>query len=52
MAQARSAANEVFNNPFVAVGINPATGVVTGYVSALYTAPGRTEVCKFVFGGP
>ena len=51
MAQARSAANEVFDNPFLAIGVNPASGIVTGYLSALYTAPGRTEVCKFVFHG-
>lgn len=36
-------------NPFVAVGVNPATHVVTGYVAALLTAPGKTEACKFVF---
>lgn len=50
-AQARSVANALFDNPFVAIGVNPASGVVTGYLSALYTAPGRTEVCKFVFHG-
>lgn len=35
----------------MAVGFNPATGIVTGYLSALYSAPGRADACKFVFRG-
>lgn len=47
----RSAGNAFSDNPFIAVGVNPATHVVTGYLSALLTAPGRTDACKFVFRG-
>jgi hypothetical protein len=47
----RSGSNEFFDNPYMAVGVNPATKVVTGYVMALYSAPGRADACKFVFRG-
>lgn len=47
-----SAGNAFSDNPFIAIGVNPATHVVTGYVAALLTAPGRTNACKFVFRGP
>ena len=46
-----SATNDFVENPFVAVGVNPATHVVTGYFSARRTAPGGTDACKFLFRG-
>ncbi|MET3117228.1 hypothetical protein AAKU64_001444 [Undibacterium sp. GrIS 1.8] len=46
-----SGKNEIFDNPFIVTGFNPNTNVVTGYVSALRTAPGKTDECKFVFFG-
>lgn len=46
-----SAQNEIFDNPFIVTGFNPQTNILTGYVSALRTAPGRTDECKFVFSG-
>lgn len=46
-----SAKNEFADNPFMAIGVNPRTNVVTGYFSALLTAPGKTDACKFVFHG-
>lgn len=47
----RSGSNAYFDNPYMAVGVNPATKVVTGYVMARYSAPGRADGCKFVFRG-
>lgn len=48
----RSAKNDYFiDNPFIAIGVNQATHVLTGYFSVLRTAPGRTDECKFVFRG-
>nr|WP_314546993.1 hypothetical protein [uncultured Massilia sp.] len=48
----RSAKNDYFvDNPFIAIGVNPTTHVLTGYFSVLRTAPGRTDECKFVFRG-
>lgn len=35
----------------MALGVNPATQLVTGYFSVLLTAPGRMDECKFVFRG-
>lgn len=40
---------EIFNNPFVVIGFNRKTNEISGYISALRTAPGRTDECKFVF---
>lgn len=45
----QSAQNEIFGNPFIVTGFNPQTNMLTGYVSALRTSPGRTDECKFVF---
>lgn len=50
-ADIRSTANDFSDNPFIAIGVNPVTRVVTGYVSALRIVPGRTDVCKFVLRG-
>lgn len=46
-----SGRNEFADNPFIAVGVNPTTNVVTGYFSSLLTAPGNTHACRFVFRG-
>jgi len=46
-----SSKNDFTENPFVAVGVNPRTGAVTGYFSARLTRPGRTDACKFAFRG-
>jgi hypothetical protein len=46
-----SATNNIFENPFVAYGVNPVTQLVTGYLAAFRTSPGRTDVCRFVFTG-
>ena len=46
-----SGKNEVFDNPFVAVGFNPKNKLLTGYVRGLRTAPGRTDSCEFIFEG-
>jgi hypothetical protein len=46
-----SGKNEIADNPFVAYGVNPVTQLVTGYLVALRTAPGRTDECRFVFAG-
>jgi hypothetical protein len=46
-----SGRSEVADNPFVAYGVNPITQVVTGYLVALRTSPGRTDECRFVFVG-
>jgi hypothetical protein len=47
----KSGQNEIFDNPFIATGFNPQTRVLTGYLVALRTEPGRTDECKFVFSG-
>ncbi|MBA4155672.1 MAG: hypothetical protein C0512_15160 [Flavobacterium sp.] len=36
----QSSQNEIFDNPFVVIGLNPNTKILTGYVAALRTAPG------------
>lgn len=46
-----SGANAISDNPFIVYGINPSTQVVTGYLAALRTSPGRTDECKFAFAG-
>lgn len=38
-------------NPFVIIGFNPETQLLTGFVSAVRIAPGRTDECSFVFSG-
>ena len=47
----QSSQNEIFDNPFIVTGFNSKTNILTGYVSALRTSPGRTDECKFVFSG-
>lgn len=46
-----SAKNDFSDNPFMVIGVNPKTMIVTGYFSALLTAPGKTDECKFLFRG-
>ena len=46
-----SGKNDIADNPFVAYGVNPVTQLVTGYLVALRTSPGRTDECRFVFAG-
>ena len=41
----------IFNNPFVVVAQNPKSKVISGYLEALRTSPGRTDECKFIFRG-
>lgn len=44
-----SARYDIWENPFLAYGYNPETKRLTGYFSALRTAPGRTDECKLAF---
>lgn len=44
-----SAKSDIWENPFLAYGYNPKTKVLTGYLAALRTAPGRTDECKLAF---
>lgn len=46
-----SGKTDLWDNPFVAYGVNPLTKAITGYVIALRTSPGRTDDCRFVFAG-
>jgi hypothetical protein len=46
-----SARSNISENPFLAYGYNPRSKVITGYLTALRTAPGRTDECKLVFKG-
>jgi hypothetical protein len=46
-----SGKTEILANPFIAYGVNPVTHVITGYIIALRTVPGRTDVCRFAFMG-
>lgn len=43
--------NELFDNPFIAVGINPQTNTLSGYVSVTNPAPGKIDRCGFSFAG-
>ncbi|MCC2971635.1 hypothetical protein [Massilia sp. IC2-476] len=46
-----SAKGDFLDNPFLAYGFNPTTKVISGYLVALRTAPGRTDECKMAFKG-
>ncbi len=46
-----SAKSDFSDNPFLAYGYNPKTKVISGYLAAFRTAPGRTDECKLVFQG-
>ena len=46
-----SARNEIFDNPYFVVGINKKENILSGYVSALRTAPGESNECKLLFKG-
>ncbi|WP_409269394.1 SH3 domain-containing protein [Massilia sp. BHUDP2] len=46
-----SAKSDFSDNPFLAYGYNPKTKVISGYLAAFRTAPGRTDECKLVFKG-
>lgn len=46
-----SGKSDHISNPFIIVGYNPTTQVLTGFVSAVRIAPGRTDECSFVFSG-
>lgn len=46
-----SAKSDFSDNPFLAYGYNPKTQVISGYLAAFRTAPGRTDECKLVFKG-
>lgn len=47
----QSERSEIFDNPFIATGVDKKTNYLTGYLSGLRTAPGRTDECKFAFSG-
>lgn len=46
-----SGKNDVFENPFVAIGFNKANNVLTGSISIARTAPGETDECRILFSG-
>lgn len=46
-----SGKNDVFENPFVAIGFNKANNVLTGSISVTRTAPGETDECRILFSG-
>lgn len=46
-----SSQNEIFDNPFISIGVSQKSNTLTGYFSALLTAPGKTDACKFAFSG-
>lgn len=46
-----SGRSDIWENPFLSFGYNPKTNLVTGYLIALRTAPGRTDECNVVFAG-
>lgn len=46
-----SGESDKWDNPFLAYGFDPKNKIVTGYLAALRTAPGRTDECKLVFKG-
>jgi hypothetical protein len=46
-----SSKNEIFENPFIVIGYNKETDVVTGSISATRTAPGQTDECRVLFSG-
>lgn len=47
----RSSRTDIIDNPFVIIAKNPSHKIITGYVAALRTSPGRTDECKFIFRG-
>lgn len=46
-----SAKSDISDNPFLAYGYNPKTKIISGYLAAFRTTPGRTDECKLVFKG-
>lgn len=48
---AGSMKNELFENPFIAIGVNPQTNTLSGYVSVTNPAPGNIDRCSFSFTG-
>lgn len=46
-----SGKTEIFDNPFIAIGLNQASKSLTGTVSATRTAPGATDECRILFSG-
>jgi len=44
-----SSRSDIWENPFLAYGFNLQTKLLTGYLAALRTAPGRTDECKLAF---
>jgi hypothetical protein len=46
-----SGKSDISDDPFLAYGYNPKTKVISGYLAALRTAPGRTDECKLAFVG-
>lgn len=48
---AGSMKNEMFENPFIAIGVNSQTNTLSGYVSVTNPAPGKIDRCSFSFAG-
>jgi len=46
-----SGKSEEIANPFIMVGFDQSTRVLTGYVKTIRIAPGRTDECSIVFFG-
>lgn len=46
-----SATNNISENPFIAYVFNHVAQLVTGYLAAFRTSPGRKDECRFVFAG-
>lgn len=46
-----SGRNEIFDNPFISIGFDRERNNFVGYISALRTAPGNTDECKFIIKG-
>jgi hypothetical protein len=46
-----SGESDILENPSVVTGFNKATNVLTGSISAIRTAPGRTDECRILFSG-
>ena len=46
-----SGKSDILDGTFLAYGFNPKTKVLSGYIAAFRTSPGRTDECKLVFAG-
>lgn len=44
-----SGKTDILENPFIAIGFDKASNVLTGSISAIRTAPGETNECRILF---